>query len=285
MSLLRVFGLTHLEEWKWDSRANRYEQLAVPTHALPQESLSPTHTTVDVAVDTPLTMQTLDPPVEPSPETGNVRTKTDTQPSGDTAAPIPEPTSTPQDTQPDISSSPPVNAEPVQVTTTYTPQSSPPVASHPGSNSSQSTSVPTPHTTEVTSSVTVRSPPPPPPSQAPPVISLGTQALVPPPHASGNGGESIYRTIMNRITMLELNTTLHARYVEENTVGVRELLKRLTEEIGRLEGIVRRSFLKAGSNALTTRGVYRGKHRLRHTSVPYWRWRDIGGDWNWSTEN
>ena len=90
---------------------------------------------------------------------------------------------------------------------------------------------------------------------------------------------------MNRITMLELNTTLHARYVEENTVGVRELLKRLTEEIGRLEGIVRRSFLKAGSNALTTRGVYRGKHRLRHISVPYWRWRDIGGDWNWSTEN
>ena len=39
--------------------------------------------------------------------------------------------------------------------------------------------------------------------------------------------------------MLELNATLHARYVEEHTVGVRELLKRLTEEVGRLEGIVR----------------------------------------------
>ena len=39
--------------------------------------------------------------------------------------------------------------------------------------------------------------------------------------------------------MLELNATLHARYVEESTVGVRELLKRLTEEVGRLEGMVR----------------------------------------------
>jgi len=39
--------------------------------------------------------------------------------------------------------------------------------------------------------------------------------------------------------MLELNATLHARYVEEQTAGVREVLKRLTEEVGRLEGIVR----------------------------------------------
>ena len=45
---------------------------------------------------------------------------------------------------------------------------------------------------------------------------------------------------MKRITALELNATLHARYIEEHTVGVRELLKRLTEEVGRLDGIVRR---------------------------------------------
>lgn len=38
--------------------------------------------------------------------------------------------------------------------------------------------------------------------------------------------------------MLEHNATLRARYVEEHTVGVREVLKRLTEEVGRLEGIV-----------------------------------------------
>ena len=56
--------------------------------------------------------------------------------------------------------------------------------------------------------------------------------------ASAMGGESIYRTIMNRLTALEANHTLYARYVEEQTAGVRDMLKRLGEEVGRLEGIV-----------------------------------------------
>ena len=259
VSLLRVFGLTHLEEWKWDSRANRYEQLAAPTHALPQatdiESLSPTPTTVDAVVETPLITQTPTLPTEPPAETESVGTKADVQPSGDPVAPVPEPTSTPQDPPPHAIPSPLANAEPSPDTTTSPLQSSPSIAAHPGSNSSQSTSLPTPHTTEVISSVTVRSPPPPPPSQPSPVISLGTQALMPPPQVGGSGGESIYRTIMNRIVMLELNATLHARYVEESTVGVRELLKRLTEEVGRLEGIVRWSFLAVGSNVLIPCGA------------------------------
>lgn len=289
VSLLRVYGLTHLEEWKWDSRANRYEQFAVPTRALPQtpnvEPLSSTPTAVDSVVETPQVAQTPDLATEPSMESVNAETKIDIRPSGDTVAPVPEPTLTPQDARPDISSSPPVDAEPVPATATNPPQSSPSVVSHPASNSSQSTSIPTPHTTEVTPSVTARSPPPPSPSQPSPVISLGTQALMPPPPVGGSGGESIYRTIMNRIVMLELNATLHARYVEESTVGVRELLKRLTEEVGRLEGIVRRPFLKVGPNTLTIHGAYRGRRKPRHTSVPCWRWRDIGGDWNWSTGN
>ena len=241
VSLLHVYGLTHLEEWKWDSMTDRYEQLQVPAHAPPQKAnVEPILSTpVDAIVETLFTTQTLDLSVEPPFEARHVRTNADTQPSGDTVAPVPESTPTPQDTRPETSSSPPVNAEPVSVTTTNLPQSSPSVVSHSSSDSSQSTSVPTQHTTEVTSSATVRSPPPPPPSQATPVISSGPQALVPPPQASASGGESIYRTIMNRIAMVELNATLHARYVEEHTVGVRELLKRLTEEVGRLEGIVR----------------------------------------------
>ena len=44
---------------------------------------------------------------------------------------------------------------------------------------------------------------------------------------------------MNKISMLELDATPRARYVEEHAIGVREALKRLTEEVGRLEGIVR----------------------------------------------
>jgi hypothetical protein len=64
-----------------------------------------------------------------------------------------------------------------------------------------------------------------------------------PPAPSATGGESIYRTIMNRLTALEANHTLYARYVEEQTVGVRDMLKRLGEEVGRLEGIVSFSFM------------------------------------------
>ncbi|KZT03843.1 uncharacterized protein LAESUDRAFT_761680 [Laetiporus sulphureus 93-53] len=51
------------------------------------------------------------------------------------------------------------------------------------------------------------------------------------------GGESIYWTIMNRLTALEGNTTLYARYVEEQTADMREILRSLGEDVGRLEGI------------------------------------------------
>ena len=241
VSLLRVYGLTHLEEWKWDSRANRYEQLQVPAQALSRKAdAEPTSSTpTDPVVETHFTTQTLDSSAEPSFDARSVQTKTDTLPSGDAISLAPEPTSTPLDMQPDASSSPSVDTESVPVTAADPQQSSPSTVPHPASNSPQSTSVPTQQITEATSSVTVRSPPPPPPSQATPVVSLGSQASIPPPQVGVSGGESIYRTIMNRIVILELNATLHARYVEERIVGVRELLKRLTEEVGRLEGIVR----------------------------------------------
>lgn len=51
-------------------------------------------------------------------------------------------------------------------------------------------------------------------------------------------GESIFGTIMNRLTVLEANHTLYAQYVAEQTVGVRDVLRKLGEEVGRLESIV-----------------------------------------------
>lgn len=44
---------------------------------------------------------------------------------------------------------------------------------------------------------------------------------------------------MNRLNALEVNTTLYARYVEEQTSAMREMLRRLSEDVGRLEGIGR----------------------------------------------
>ncbi|KAL0947650.1 hypothetical protein HGRIS_013737 [Hohenbuehelia grisea] len=86
------------------------------------------------------------------------------------------------------------------------------------------------------------------PSLSPsPVATASPSPSVPPsqPHQANpnsmnlnpSGGESIYRTIMNRLTALEVNHTLYTRYVEEQIGGVREVLRRLTEDVGRLEGI------------------------------------------------
>lgn len=44
---------------------------------------------------------------------------------------------------------------------------------------------------------------------------------------------------MNRLTALEANTTLYARYVEEQTAGIRDVLRRMGEDVGRLEGMRR----------------------------------------------
>ncbi|KAI0823977.1 UNC-like C-terminal-domain-containing protein [Trametes gibbosa] len=71
------------------------------------------------------------------------------------------------------------------------------------------------------------------------VISSSYPHSPPPAPPSSTGGESIYRLIMNRLTALEANTTLYARYVEEQTAGMREVLRRLGEDIGRLESIGR----------------------------------------------
>ncbi|KAF9240646.1 hypothetical protein BU15DRAFT_61319 [Melanogaster broomeanus] len=59
------------------------------------------------------------------------------------------------------------------------------------------------------------------------------------PIQAQGSGESIYRTIMNRLTVLEANHTLYARYVEEQTAGVREVLRKLGEEVGRLDSVGR----------------------------------------------
>jgi hypothetical protein len=67
-------------------------------------------------------------------------------------------------------------------------------------------------------------------------ISQSLTVVTPIPPSSS--GESIYRTIMNRLTALETNTSLYARFVEDHTANVREMLRKLSEEVGRLEGLV-----------------------------------------------
>lgn len=75
-------------------------------------------------------------------------------------------------------------------------------------------------------------------------VSVSKPILIPTivPHDSRvpavvGAGESIYRTIMTRLGALEMNATLYLRYVEEQTRSMREALRRLEEDLGRLEGI------------------------------------------------
>ncbi|KAG8831970.1 hypothetical protein FRC17_002256 [Serendipita sp. 399] len=62
-----------------------------------------------------------------------------------------------------------------------------------------------------------------------------------PPASTGvvvSNGESIYRIIINRLANLEANQTLYARYVEEQGRMVNTRLERMEEDIGRLGAIV-----------------------------------------------
>ncbi|CAE6487744.1 unnamed protein product [Rhizoctonia solani] len=74
------------------------------------------------------------------------------------------------------------------------------------------------------------------PSTASPVLRA-THVATPMP---STGGESIYRTIWNRLDMLERNSTLSLRYVEEQNQSVRQALRRLEEEVGRLRALANR---------------------------------------------
>lgn len=71
-------------------------------------------------------------------------------------------------------------------------------------------------------------------SSVPTVIPHDSRAVP----AGVTSGESIYRTIMTRLNLLEGNSTLYLRYVEEQTRSMRDALRRLEEDLGRIEGIV-----------------------------------------------
>lgn len=303
MSLLRVYGLTHLEEFKWDiwaqqaeaeakaKRAAMEEAVAASTQSqeLPQPAERPREETVASANvstsqrqstpqstthESPSTQSTevsagpstveSDTSARTAPDSSNTHStpirheamESDTEEAGtslghhstDTAGPketadhpiaagLRSSTSaslhnthntvTNRDTPVQQSAAvPPLDATPTSV------GSSSPPANYSGASpetrtsqsngngsisntSSSSTSVPTVVASPSTATVVSLSPVPP----------------------ASTGGESIYRIIMNRLSALEGNTTLYARYVEEQTAAIREVLRRLGEDVGRLEGI------------------------------------------------
>lgn len=297
VSLLRVYGLTHLEQWKWDiweaeSRAKQAElEKAAPPHPAAHrevvaEATLPAHITVSdistsvisssersvdgVASSPPLAADTkahtqsnnllpshgepssrLPPSTIPKTPSANSISPsiTDTQNEPFTSASNHDhqPSHIPHDIYPQYSDafvpSPSASSK-------DTSKSSSIIFDQSKSPSVSSTTAPIPNNHIVNPDV---QPPPniknpaPSPHQGtgngnPSSITPGSPTTIivpPPPHptvAAGGGGESIYRTIMNRLTALEANHTLYTRYIEQQNSAIRDVIKRLSEDVGRLEG-------------------------------------------------
>jgi hypothetical protein len=281
VSLLRVYGLTHLEQWKWDiweteSRVKQAELqmdrkftlsngLPMPTQTV--QIPVPLNGSINVQTDSSSMVSGVDPMAEhltvnkfpshtsisssllsivPEPQTEPTATLSSmetaisaTSYSNDPTLHIPDSPST-EVNVPSPSSNVNILSSVVNQSQAYSvPMSS--TASHSPhqssynhtvlNNTNTSTAVPS-HSSPLPSfsGTTVAGP------SAPSVAVTQAAPFVAPP--TTRGVESIYSTIMNRLTAIESNHTLYTRYIDQQNSVIREVLKRLGEDVGRLEGIV-----------------------------------------------
>ncbi|TEB39971.1 hypothetical protein FA13DRAFT_1619057 [Coprinellus micaceus] len=284
LSLLRVYGLTHLEKWKWElweaeSKGKQAEledvvKVAIPkppaeveattvaatiTSAHPQPTTNSDPVSEPIIIDLPpasyssvsvepssllAARQTSHPSPNDTPSESN-----GTQPSSivshsqafhstdtygsSSAKPSPSPVSLVSPSSLPSSSS----ASIASVTTSSAASDSHATAPNKSistqliGNSTSSTSIARAASTASPSQVA----PPNSPSSSIPVVS--SSITLPP--STGKGGESIYRTIMNRLGAIETNHTLYAQYIEQQNSAIRDLIKRLNEDMGRLEAVTR----------------------------------------------
>ncbi|KAJ7599883.1 UNC-like C-terminal-domain-containing protein [Mycena floridula] len=255
VSLLRVYGLTHLEEWKWEiweeeSKAKKdgaeavVEQSSLESiEVVPTSSSSvvaPSSVTAQVATgDTFNTVVIPHEPVEPFPTETVLATLNDIPPA------IPEPVVTP-------------NVPAISETADRGSTEEAAAIVSETSKTTSKTEAEIKNTGEAVQSPSIEVPPSDTSASAASSTVTLTSTVNVPPVATSTGGESIYRTIMNRLTALEGNHTLYARYVEEQTSGVREMLRRLGEDVGRLDGIT-----KARSQTYQRRVTEWEQQRLR----------------------
>ncbi|KAI6039654.1 UNC-like C-terminal-domain-containing protein [Pisolithus marmoratus] len=251
ISLLRVYGLTHLEQWKWvmweaESRARLEEQrplIAESTPAGPSVVAADIDTFMDIL------------------ESGSVNASGGISDGNisfhrDSSAVVANSSSTVQvptgRTSPTSSATPPAaRASPESISFHAGEHSQ--VTSHMMSSSLAEVmssiafimSHETPFTTSHNQPTSEHSTTHVPESQLSRTLSTHTSITSAPSnsrsytsvHSPAPSGESIFGTIMNKLTALEANHTLYARYVEEQIGGVREVLRKLGEEVGRLESI------------------------------------------------
>ncbi|KAH8114813.1 UNC-like C-terminal-domain-containing protein [Phellopilus nigrolimitatus] len=278
VSLLRVYGLTHLEQWKWDeweaeSQAKKGDaeiavarSIASPAAPAAQD---PGQAVRETADDSPAPADTS--AENASPETADVSvspTKAEhpvTNDEAPTSVTMHSATTVPNSMASDVSTS---TLKPEQSSreedshsdtssTSSAAESGSPVLSNSSDSSPSSTHLPpesaasgSPSQPDSVSAITQSSNSSASSSHASSsklgsassqLASSSISTII--PHetraapAVTSAGESIYRTIMTRLSLLEGNSTLHLRYVEEQARSMRDALRRLEEDVGRLEGI------------------------------------------------
>ncbi|OJA10371.1 hypothetical protein AZE42_08711 [Rhizopogon vesiculosus] len=272
VSLLRVYGLTHLEQWKWDiweeeSRSRAHAQVKdFPsiTEPLPissgaaelnkfMDELQARDIPPAYHLDASPPTITLESPAHMSSQATNAANRMSNSISSSSRFQIRGSQSAP--------SAPVITLDVTDSTSMQHPTtsaSSPPVLSETRTTSSLDSAIssiasvlsndnPSTHSDLTSSGVPNTSNIPISLSQSSSLShhtpATNTVAIAHPTFSNlppvGSGGESIYRTIMTRLTLLEANHSLYVRYVEEQTAGVRDVLRRLGEDIGRLESISR----------------------------------------------
>ena len=285
VSLLRVYGLTHLEQWKWDiweteSRVKQAELQKDRKFTLSNGLSMPTQTvqmpvssngSINVQTDSTSMVSGMDPMAEHTtvdkfPSHSSISSsllpiavpESQTEPSAtlssiETAISA---TTYSNDSTLHILDSPstevnvPSPSSNVNIPSSVVNQSqahSVPISSSAShspyqssydhtilNNTNTSTAVPSHSSSLPTFSGTITTMVASPSSPSVAVTQAAPSAAPP----TTRGVESIYSTIMNRLTAIESNHTLYTRYIDQQNSVIREVLKRLGEDVGRLEGIV-----------------------------------------------
>ncbi|KAG8738248.1 hypothetical protein FRC10_007116, partial [Ceratobasidium sp. 414] len=243
VSLLRVYGLTQMEEWRMEEWERDWEAgLTISSEAAHVSALpdSPVEDVVQNEADDGEQAQAEETPSQ-------------TTQGADSSAPTASLVSTPTSTPSVTGSAEPSEVDDAKARSGHAPGHD---DSQPSSGSNIPVSAGMRHSFSSLSNITE--------AQRPSVTdshakangaksarakvsasaSTGTPVLrpthVPSPLPSNSGGESIYRTIMNRLDVLEQNSSLSLRYVEEQNYSVRQALRRLEEEVGRLKALTGR---------------------------------------------
>jgi hypothetical protein len=286
VSLLRVYGLTHLEEWKrdiWESEGRAKQAELQKKRQLPVSAEAPIPTIAPKIADPipearsnsqPLTEETVVPTITAHiPNYPSATEGSDTPPSFSVTGSY---NFSPKTITPQVSSSismtktetPPtsqtqkpgayshsLNDSHKHSTDTYvtTPIITPPIPTQSTPQDHIPTSEKVVNTTQnishaSSSSYTPQSSPVAPPHSDTSTVVISSTSpsvaiipIVPQPPVT-KGGESIYRTILNRLAEVEINQTLYMRYIEQQNMAIRDVIKRLGEDVGRLEGIVSPSY-------------------------------------------